>query len=191
MWCFPAVGKDRELVWLRATRSQHVGVTRITHQAAIRLGLAHSVTEDYQVRLRLSGERKGRESEHHFWGFPQVILSWSQSVPNTAIDSASLVATVVVLTGSAVVAINVAVFAVITLLFLLLLLLYCFCCYYSTIVAADKILRMNNRCLLSNRETTTRITVCNYCTKNVSLKWRPRNKNIVPKLHDGDCHVVF
>ncbi len=25
---------------------------------------------------------KGRESEHHFWGFPQVILSWSQSVPN-------------------------------------------------------------------------------------------------------------
>jgi len=32
---------------------------------------------------------KGRESEHHFWGFPQVILSWSQSVPNTAgiIDS--------------------------------------------------------------------------------------------------------
>jgi hypothetical protein len=56
MWCFPAVGKDRELVWLRATRSQHVGVTRITHQAAIRLGLAQSVTEAYQVRLRLSGE---------------------------------------------------------------------------------------------------------------------------------------
>jgi hypothetical protein len=26
---------------------------------------------------------KGRESEHHFWGFPQVILSWSQSVPNS------------------------------------------------------------------------------------------------------------
>jgi hypothetical protein len=22
------------------------------------------------------------ESEHHFWGFPQVILSLSQSVPN-------------------------------------------------------------------------------------------------------------
>ncbi len=22
------------------------------------------------------------QSEHHFWGFPQVILSWSQSVPN-------------------------------------------------------------------------------------------------------------
>jgi hypothetical protein len=56
MWCFPAVSKDRELVWLRATRSQHVSVTRITHQAAIRLGLAQSVTEAYQVRLRLSSE---------------------------------------------------------------------------------------------------------------------------------------
>ncbi len=56
MWCFPAVGKGGELVWLRATRSQHVGVTRITHQAAIRLGLTQSVTEAYQVRLRLSGE---------------------------------------------------------------------------------------------------------------------------------------
>ncbi len=33
-----------------------MGVTRITHQAAIRLGLAQSVTEAYQVRLRLSGE---------------------------------------------------------------------------------------------------------------------------------------
>ncbi len=52
MWCFPAVSEDRELVWLRATRSQHVSVTRITHQAAIWLGLA----EAYQVRLRLSGE---------------------------------------------------------------------------------------------------------------------------------------
>jgi hypothetical protein len=31
-------------------------VTRITHQAAIRLGLAQSVTEAYQVRLRLSSE---------------------------------------------------------------------------------------------------------------------------------------
>jgi hypothetical protein len=56
MWCFPAVSEGRELVWLRATRSQHVSVTRITHQAAIRLGLAQSVTEAYQVRLRLSGE---------------------------------------------------------------------------------------------------------------------------------------
>jgi hypothetical protein len=55
-WCFPAVSKDRELVWLRATRSQHVSATRITHQAAIRLGFAQSVTEAYQVRLRLSGE---------------------------------------------------------------------------------------------------------------------------------------
>jgi hypothetical protein len=58
MWCFPAVSEDRELVWLRATRSQHVGVTRITHQAAIRLGFAQSVTEAYQVRLRLSGESR-------------------------------------------------------------------------------------------------------------------------------------
>ncbi len=33
-----------------------MGVTRITHQAAIRLGLAQSVTQGYQVRLRLSGE---------------------------------------------------------------------------------------------------------------------------------------
>jgi hypothetical protein len=56
MWCFPAVGRDRELVWLRATRSQHVGVTRITHQAAVRLGLTQSVTEAYQVRLKLSGD---------------------------------------------------------------------------------------------------------------------------------------
>jgi hypothetical protein len=56
MWCFPAFGEDRELVWLRATRSQHVSVTRITHQAAIRLGLVQSVTKAYQVRLRLSSE---------------------------------------------------------------------------------------------------------------------------------------
>ncbi len=56
MWCFPAFGKDRELVWLRATRGQHVGATRIKHQAAIRLGFAQSVTEAYQVRLRLSSE---------------------------------------------------------------------------------------------------------------------------------------
>jgi hypothetical protein len=33
-----------------------VGMMRITHQAAIWLGLAQSVTEAYQVRLRLSGE---------------------------------------------------------------------------------------------------------------------------------------
>ncbi len=33
-----------------------MSVTRITHQAAIRLGLAQSVTEAYQVRLRLSSE---------------------------------------------------------------------------------------------------------------------------------------
>jgi hypothetical protein len=66
MWCFPAVSKDRELIWLRATRSQHVSVTRITHQAAIRLGLAQSVTEAYQVRLRLSSE-------------PRFVLRWSAS----------------------------------------------------------------------------------------------------------------
>jgi hypothetical protein len=48
--------KDRELVWLRATRSQHVSVTRITHQAAVLLGFAQSVTEAYQVQLRLSSE---------------------------------------------------------------------------------------------------------------------------------------
>jgi hypothetical protein len=54
-WCFPAVGRNRELVWLRATRIQHVGVSRTTHQAAIRFGLPQSVTETYQVRLKLSG----------------------------------------------------------------------------------------------------------------------------------------
>jgi hypothetical protein len=56
MWSFPAFSKDKELVWLRATRSQHVSATRIPHQAAVRLGLAQSVTEAYQVQLRLSSE---------------------------------------------------------------------------------------------------------------------------------------
>ncbi len=56
MWSFPAFSKDKELVWLRATRSQHVSATRITHQAAVRLGLAQSVTDAYQVQLRLSSE---------------------------------------------------------------------------------------------------------------------------------------
>ncbi len=56
MWSFPVFSKDKELVWLRATRSQHVSATRITHQAAVRLGLAQSVTEAYQVQLRLSRE---------------------------------------------------------------------------------------------------------------------------------------
>jgi hypothetical protein len=55
-WSFPVFGKNREMVWLRATRSQHVSATRITHQAAIRLGLAQSVTEAYQIQLRLSSE---------------------------------------------------------------------------------------------------------------------------------------
>jgi hypothetical protein len=49
-------GKNREMVWLRATRSQHASATRITHQAALRLGLAQSVIEAYQVQLRLSSE---------------------------------------------------------------------------------------------------------------------------------------
>jgi hypothetical protein len=56
MWSFPAFSKDKELVWLRATTSQHVSATRITHQAAVRLGFAQSVTEAYQVQLRLSSE---------------------------------------------------------------------------------------------------------------------------------------
>jgi hypothetical protein len=56
MWSFPEFSKDKELVWLRATRSQHVSTTRITHQAAVRLGLAQSVTEAYRVQLRLSSE---------------------------------------------------------------------------------------------------------------------------------------
>ncbi len=43
-------------MWLRAARSQHVSVTRITHQAAVRLGFAQSVTEAYHVQLRLSSE---------------------------------------------------------------------------------------------------------------------------------------
>jgi hypothetical protein len=58
MWSFPTFSKDKELVWLRATRSQHVSATRITHQAAVRLGLAQSVTEAYQVQLRLSSESR-------------------------------------------------------------------------------------------------------------------------------------
>ncbi len=44
------------MVWLSATRGQHVGMTRITHQAAIQLELPQSVTEAYQVRLKLSDE---------------------------------------------------------------------------------------------------------------------------------------
>ncbi|MFN9938008.1 MAG: hypothetical protein ACK56I_00905, partial [bacterium] len=35
-WNFPVFSKKGELVWLRATRSQHVGATRITHLAAVR-----------------------------------------------------------------------------------------------------------------------------------------------------------
>jgi hypothetical protein len=92
-WCFPAVGRNRELVWLRATRSQHVGVTRIMHQAAIRLGLTQSVTEAYQVRLKLSGEprsvlhaegvetlecvRSRNERKDAIILQPDVIIGWS------------------------------------------------------------------------------------------------------------------
>jgi hypothetical protein len=56
MWSFSVFSKDKELVWLKATRGQHVSATRIMHQAAVRLGLAQSVTEAYQVQLRLSSE---------------------------------------------------------------------------------------------------------------------------------------
>jgi hypothetical protein len=55
-WCFPTFGKNDELVWLRATKSRHVWASRITHQAAMQLGLPQSVTEAYQVRLRLSDQ---------------------------------------------------------------------------------------------------------------------------------------
>ncbi len=55
-WNFPAFDKDGEMVWLRATRSQHAGATRITHLAAVRLGLTQSVTEAYQIQLRMSEE---------------------------------------------------------------------------------------------------------------------------------------
>jgi hypothetical protein len=92
-WCFPAIGRNRELIWLRATRSQHVGVTRITHQAAIWLGLPQSVTEAYQVRLKLSGEprfmlraegvetlecvRPRNERNNTRVLHPDVIIGWS------------------------------------------------------------------------------------------------------------------
>ncbi len=56
MWSFPVFSKDREMVWLRATRSQHASAARITHQAAIRLGFAQSATETYRIQLRLSSE---------------------------------------------------------------------------------------------------------------------------------------
>jgi hypothetical protein len=48
--------KEGEMVWLKATRSQHAGVTRITHLAAVRLGLTQSATEAYQIQLRLSSD---------------------------------------------------------------------------------------------------------------------------------------
>jgi hypothetical protein len=76
-WCFPAFSKDKELVWLRATRSQHVGVTRITHQAAILLRFTPSVIEAYQVRLRLS-------SEPRFILAPKGSRRWSASDRGTS-----------------------------------------------------------------------------------------------------------
>jgi hypothetical protein len=92
-WCFPAIGESRERVWLRATRSQHVGVTRITHQAAMQLGLSQSITEAYQVRLKLSGEprfvlraegvetlecvRPGNERNDSRVLQPDVIIGWA------------------------------------------------------------------------------------------------------------------
>ncbi len=70
-----------------------MGVTRITHQAAIRLGLPQSVTEAYQVRLKLSGEPrsvlhaegvetlecvKSRNERNNAKVLPpDVIISWS------------------------------------------------------------------------------------------------------------------
>jgi hypothetical protein len=92
-WCFPAFGRNKELVWLRATKSHHVGVTRITHQAAMRLGLPQSVTEAYRVRLRLSDKpqfvlraegvetlecvRPRNERDDSRTLQPDVIVSWA------------------------------------------------------------------------------------------------------------------
>ncbi|MFN9907619.1 MAG: hypothetical protein ACK56F_16095, partial [bacterium] len=55
-WNLPVFSKNGEMVWLKATRSQHAGVTRITHLAAMRLGLAQSATEAYQIQLRLCSD---------------------------------------------------------------------------------------------------------------------------------------
>jgi hypothetical protein len=55
-WSFSAFDNNGKLVWLGATKSRQVGTTRITHQAAMRLGLPQSVTKAYQVRLRLSDQ---------------------------------------------------------------------------------------------------------------------------------------
>jgi hypothetical protein len=53
---FSAFDSSERLVWLRATKNRHVWATRITHQAAMQLGLPQSVTEAYRVRLRLSDQ---------------------------------------------------------------------------------------------------------------------------------------
>jgi len=44
-------------VWLRATKNSYVLVTRITHQAAMRLGLPQSLAEAYLVQLRRGSGR--------------------------------------------------------------------------------------------------------------------------------------
>ncbi len=62
-WSFPAFDTGGEKVWLRATKNRHVSVTRITHQAAMRLGLPQSVPEVYQVQLRRGSGRP----EHMLW----------------------------------------------------------------------------------------------------------------------------
>ncbi len=57
-WKLPAFSSDEKLVWLQATKNRHVRVTRITHQAAMRLRLPQSVTETYWVRLRFSDHQQ-------------------------------------------------------------------------------------------------------------------------------------
>jgi hypothetical protein len=59
-WCFPAFSTEGDLVWLRATMSQHVPATRIMHQAAMRLGLQQNTREAYKVQLR----RGSSQPEH-------------------------------------------------------------------------------------------------------------------------------
>jgi hypothetical protein len=53
---FSAFDSNKRLVWLGSTKNRHVWATRITHQAAMQLGIPQSLTEAYQVRLRLSDQ---------------------------------------------------------------------------------------------------------------------------------------
>ncbi len=91
-WCFSVFDSNDKLVWLRATKNRHMWATRITHQAAMRLGLLQNVTEVYQVQLRLSDQlrfilraegvktlecvrpRDERDSSRALQ--PDVIISW-------------------------------------------------------------------------------------------------------------------